>query len=305
MINSIGKENYNSSGIYQIRNLNNGKVYIGSAYNLYNRFRVHKSCLCLNNHDNDHLQKSYNKHGSDKFIFEVIEILNSIENIYDVELEYISKFYGENCYNISKETNPNKSLIEYNNSKKKRFTLISPNNEEVEFFGLTEASRLINSSPSFISRLLKGEVKSCKGWRLIDNIDYDYKNYRRTKNRGAKSHNILLIGPDGNLYGPIFNLEEFARQQGLKSSVFSNIINGRTRYCNGWSLYDGTLEMPIEKNAKVYSVTLIDPDGLEFENIKNLTKFCRERNLSPAGLRSLIAGKIKKLNYKGWKIKNN
>lgn len=303
MKNLLEKSQFNLPGIYQIRNISNNKVYIGSAFNLHNRFRTHKSRLFSNKHDNEYLQRSFNKYGPESFIFEVIEILENIENIYKIELEYIEKVYGDNCYNINKITDPSKSLIQYNESKKKRFTLISPSNEEFEFFGLNEASRITNCEPSQISKVLNFKIKSCKGWRLPQNKDYDYKNFRSVKNKGAKLHDVKFIGPDGLIYGPIFNMEEFARKHNVNPSIFFNIISGKTRYSNGWSLFIGDNIKPIEKNAKEYNITLISPDGEEFFNIKNLTKFCRERNISVSSIRDLINGNIKKKSYRGWKLK--
>ena len=60
------------SGIYKIVNIINGKFYIGSTQNLYQRFHVHNSMLKKGSHQNIHLQRSFNKHGKDAFIFEVI-----------------------------------------------------------------------------------------------------------------------------------------------------------------------------------------------------------------------------------------
>ena len=60
-------------GIYRLRNTKNNKSYIGSSINLSSRKTRHFSYLRLNKHYNPHLQASYNKHGADLFVFEVIE----------------------------------------------------------------------------------------------------------------------------------------------------------------------------------------------------------------------------------------
>ncbi len=62
------------SGIYQIRNLKNGKVYIGSTTRkFWARKREHFNDLKHEKHDNPHLQNSYNKYGREEFEFEVLE----------------------------------------------------------------------------------------------------------------------------------------------------------------------------------------------------------------------------------------
>lgn len=61
-----------ASGIYEIRNTHNGKVYIGSASNIDQRFRQHKCMLRGGYHFNNHLQASWNKHGADVFEFSTL-----------------------------------------------------------------------------------------------------------------------------------------------------------------------------------------------------------------------------------------
>lgn len=59
--------------IYQIRNLKNEKVYIGSSNNLKKRWNDHKYLLNKNSHHSYHLQRSWNKYGEDSFVFEILE----------------------------------------------------------------------------------------------------------------------------------------------------------------------------------------------------------------------------------------
>lgn len=85
------------SGVYQIRNKINNKIYIGSTVNLYNRFSRHISALKNNNHRNDHLQRAWNKYGEQNFVFEIIEIVNlETQDIYAAENKWISL---TNCTN--------------------------------------------------------------------------------------------------------------------------------------------------------------------------------------------------------------
>ncbi|SRR5216684_4650613 len=62
-----------NTGIYKITCLITNKVYIGSAVWFDHRWRVHKSDLRLNQHDNKYLQRAYNKHEMTNFKFEIIE----------------------------------------------------------------------------------------------------------------------------------------------------------------------------------------------------------------------------------------
>jgi len=62
-----------ASGIYQIENQVNGKRYIGSAVDLRKRRQNHFSALHCGGHENQHLQRAFNKYGGDTFVFEVLE----------------------------------------------------------------------------------------------------------------------------------------------------------------------------------------------------------------------------------------
>lgn len=81
----------NKSGIYQIRNLVNGKLYIGSAVNLYDRKSQHFSDLKYGKH-NDRFQNSYNFHGKDNFIFEVIEFVEDENKLIECEQYWMDRF---------------------------------------------------------------------------------------------------------------------------------------------------------------------------------------------------------------------
>lgn len=69
------------SGIYQIVNTTNGKRYVGSAKSFRVRWAKHLGDLRLNRHHSAYLQRSWNAHGSDKFIFEIVEFCEPSELI--------------------------------------------------------------------------------------------------------------------------------------------------------------------------------------------------------------------------------
>src|SRR6478609_3140173 len=62
----------NSSGIYSITNVIDGKVYVGSSINVENRVKEHLRCLRLGNHYNHKLQRAWSKHGEESFVFECV-----------------------------------------------------------------------------------------------------------------------------------------------------------------------------------------------------------------------------------------
>ena len=90
------------SGIYQIRNKVNGKLYIGSSGNLKKREYDHFRHLKNKKHENSHLQYAFDKYGEDSFVFDII-FLCSLENRLYYEQKYLDYYGVDNLYNINGE----------------------------------------------------------------------------------------------------------------------------------------------------------------------------------------------------------
>jgi len=60
-------------GIYKIESvIKPQKHYVGSAFNIYERWQQHLSLLRRNKHGNSKLQNHYNKYGKDDLVFSII-----------------------------------------------------------------------------------------------------------------------------------------------------------------------------------------------------------------------------------------
>lgn len=94
----------NKFGIYGIKNIDTGKVYVGQTRQTFNRrFLLHNWQLKNNVHENQYLQKSYNKYGDSKFEFFIIEIIKNknLDILNELEIKYIKKYKSQNLsYNI-------------------------------------------------------------------------------------------------------------------------------------------------------------------------------------------------------------
>lgn len=92
------------SGIYQIKNLINGKVYIGSALNINNRWLEHRSTLRRQKHRNVLLQRAWDKYGEESFKFMVLETVQQPKNLIAKEqawFDQVKPFKREHGYNIN------------------------------------------------------------------------------------------------------------------------------------------------------------------------------------------------------------
>ena len=89
-------------GIYCIENTTNNKKYIGQSIDIYGRWHTHKYLLNKNQHDNDHLQKAWNKYGEDNFNFYILEECDECE-LGNNESKYIQLYNTTNSefgYNL-------------------------------------------------------------------------------------------------------------------------------------------------------------------------------------------------------------
>jgi len=94
------------SGIYAIRNVVNGKVYVGSAVSIHSRWSNHRARLSKNNHHSKKLQNAWNKYGQEAFEFIVLAIVER-ERLITVEQQWINHFQasGLRGYNVNPVAN--------------------------------------------------------------------------------------------------------------------------------------------------------------------------------------------------------
>lgn len=80
------------SGIYAIRNIHDGKLYIGSAVNFRKRWGLHRRQLEAGTHHSRHLQGAWNKYGAAAFVWEILEFIEDDDALILVEQQYLDHF---------------------------------------------------------------------------------------------------------------------------------------------------------------------------------------------------------------------
>lgn len=91
-------------GVYSIRNLINGKRYVGSAVYLTQRFCDHKKRLRKGRHHSIKMQRAWDKHGEDNFSFDVLEIVQDKTLLVTQEQKWIEFYraaHPRKGYNVS------------------------------------------------------------------------------------------------------------------------------------------------------------------------------------------------------------
>lgn len=74
-INREYTERRKPAGIFQIKNIANGKLLLGSSLNLEGPLNGHKFMLTIGTHRNKTLQQEWNEYGPDQFVFEILEVV--------------------------------------------------------------------------------------------------------------------------------------------------------------------------------------------------------------------------------------
>ena len=103
------KERVKPAGIYQVKNLLNGKALLGSSLNLEGPLNRHRFMLKIGSHTSKALQKDWDELGPDQFVFEILEEVKRSDdpnfNLEDeltlLEMLWIEKLqpFGERGYN--------------------------------------------------------------------------------------------------------------------------------------------------------------------------------------------------------------
>jgi len=108
------KQSLRPMGIFQVKNLSNGKIFIDSGLNLQGKINGCKFQLALGSHINKELQKDFNKTGVANFSYKIVDILepkeeiknNDADDLKMLEKIWIEKLqpFGDKGYNKPKNS---------------------------------------------------------------------------------------------------------------------------------------------------------------------------------------------------------
>lgn len=110
-LNKEYQERVKPSGIFQVKNIVNGKVLLGSSLNLEGPLNRHRFMLKIGSHTNKALQKDWDEFGPDKFVFEILEVVkvkddpnfNLKDELTLLEMIWLENLqpFGERGYNLN------------------------------------------------------------------------------------------------------------------------------------------------------------------------------------------------------------
>jgi group I intron endonuclease len=280
------QENPTSSGIYQIRCTQNGKIYVGSAVNLRARWELHRRLLNMNQHHNPHLQSAWKLYGPANFEFSVLQYV--VDNaLLATEQAWIER---TRCTDRSVGFN----IRSYAACGGEALGLTwegfrDPSGNPVTIVNLSAFCKKNGLSHTAMSQLSKGrsKLKSHKGWTHVNSV---------RQREFIKTHDGF-VDPNGEPVGPIRNLAAFCRKKGLDNTHMTAVASGRIVSHRGWTHVRGRKSL-----AVVVHRGFIAPGGAVVRII-NLSAFCRACGLCKVHMFELKNGK--RPNHKGWTWKHD
>jgi len=216
-------------GIYAIRHIPSGRIYIGSGCGVNGiraRFYSHRKTLEAGRHKNKILQNFYDKYGAATFEFVVVglcerakaraletEAIRGVGSIhprgFNINPEGIEK-WGQRLSDSTK-----KHLARIN---QKPFRL-QFGEKVFEGENLTQFCRERGLHQGAMTQVNLGKKHQFKGWTRA----------------GERVRHSLVIGPDNMLHEiPHHRMAEFARKHGIRPGSFTQLCGGRLRYLKGW-----------------------------------------------------------------------
>lgn len=90
---SINKQLPSIQGIYMIKCIASGRIYIGQSVNIKGRAHEHRRALEKGIHNNKIMQNNFNKYGKESFYIKIVEKIKNVEELTEREV------YWADCYN--------------------------------------------------------------------------------------------------------------------------------------------------------------------------------------------------------------
>ncbi len=227
-----------TSGIYQILCVPTGKIYIGSAANLWQRRRDHFKTLRGNRHANTHLQRAWNKYSAAAFTFTIVEFVER-DGLIEAEqrwLDAMRSYEADRGFNICRIAY---SSFGVSCTEDKRVSIsIAKSITQTGFIAPDGNPVIIENLRSFclerglnlasMRALSRGKQIEHQGWRHINAPNRKPGNGKWKWWRG-------FVDPQGIEVEPFPSLSIFCKEHNLTRPSMLRLYQGETQSYKGWT----------------------------------------------------------------------
>lgn len=228
---SVQKYDYQRvSGIYEIRCKSTSRVYVGSAVNIGRRWKAHHSYLSRGIHENEYLQRAWNKYGENDFEFSLLEKVDNIQLLIETEQKWIDdkrSHIRDMGFNIEAIAG---SALGVKHTLETRMKVSAAMRGRIVTEETREKLRSKRHTPE--ARAKMGVAKKGNKARL------GHRSTQEHKDRIGLAHSgyFIAIDPNGNVY-PVHGLNKFCREYGLQVSCMHAVANGKRMQHKGWKCF--------------------------------------------------------------------
>lgn len=209
----------NRSGIYAIINLKTKKFYIGSAVKLRKRKSDHLYLLKSGKHTNKHLQRSYNKHGIDCFVFKVAEYVENKDALLQREQWWIDQFnFKKDLYNFCPIAGSWRG-VKHNEKSKKKISIVTKNISEETRKKMSLAKQNMSDETKKRMSLAKQNINDETKKKISDS------RIKKAVVQFNENHDIINIFP---------STRSAAYQFGINSGNISACCNSKQKTSGGY-----------------------------------------------------------------------
>lgn len=239
-------------GVYAIKNLLNGKMYIGSTRDFKTRWANHRRLLRRGKHHSPYLQNAYNKIGEKHFVFIMIEACECVhDTLVFLEQKYIDELNPEyNVLNKAKMSSDDALRFQKENMSKKLGIAVNVydfnGNLLNTFSSLSKASEETGVLVTSICTACKSRQHQANGKlffyanTVTDNFVKDFCDKKLYKKRKKypnshtlkQQHAVNQYDMDGNFIKRWDSIKEAANVLGIKArSNISMCCLGKYKHC--------------------------------------------------------------------------
>jgi group I intron endonuclease len=205
--------------IYKATNKENNLVYIGSTTKSLEE-RIEDHLNKANNQKGSDFQEAIGTYGSESFVWEIIDIATSTDELANKEIKYIEEYNSkENGYNADKGGGFKKTIYQYN--------LDGTLNQTFE--NLTLAGESIQVRKQDISRACWSVNNTLGGFLW----SYDYVE-SFTLNKDHRKKEVIQYDLDGNFLAKYVSASEASRLTGLSKTCITRCCRGEREQSGGF-----------------------------------------------------------------------